>query len=477
MGRFSIGARVRDPDGDEGVIVGKPSKGYRTVAYEGLLAGLKQDRPKKSLTPVEADTAPAAQEQWQPKVGDRVIGTHNKIEYDVDAVNSDGTIDVSCLGIITGNTLRYTKKELSLFQPLPVAEQPAETLWAPVVGKYGKTRDGRKVGPLTNDTSIGVWAFEAEVDGSVFADGTRCAWRADGSFDPYDAKKPHRLDLVSEWVDDAPVVAVEAVEAEGDTYGITNAKPGDVYLCVKWCGEMYTAGKEYRFGDDGNVVDDRGTARPKIYAGTWRFLRNEPTPERKFKVGDVVNWTRVRGEFDGSTIEGYEGIVFDWKLRATNGKHTYAFSSELELVTPEPVTPTESFIVARLTAKGEPRPNVRPRVHASLEAAEAEAQRLADRLGDEFAVYQRVATRTVDAGPVPGKWGAPFSVVDAKAWLKSGYAHAGNNGMAFAWSESKQGSFFWGQQATDGLTHLGRAILKKWIAEAEAANDNTKAAA
>lgn len=50
------------------------------------------------------------------------------------------------------------------------------------------------------------------------------------------------------------------------------------------------------------------------------------------KVGDRVNWTLVHGEFDNSTIVEYEGAFYDHKLRATNGKYTYAYIHELEPV-------------------------------------------------------------------------------------------------------------------------------------------------
>lgn len=66
MGKFSIGARVRDEDGDEGVIVAKPEKGSRTVEYNiaRLTPGFRMEWHKSELTPI--------QEPWQPKVGDRV---------------------------------------------------------------------------------------------------------------------------------------------------------------------------------------------------------------------------------------------------------------------------------------------------------------------------------------------------------------------------------------------------------------------
>lgn len=61
----------------------------------------------------------------------------------------------------------------------------------------------------------------------------------------------------------------------------------------------------------------------------WCFFESELEPAPKFKVGDRVNWTRVRGEYDGSTLEAHDG-VYDFKLRATTGNHTYVFAHELE---------------------------------------------------------------------------------------------------------------------------------------------------
>ncbi|RWO20703.1 hypothetical protein [Mesorhizobium sp.] len=53
--------------------------------------------------------------------------------------------------------------------------------------------------------------------------------------------------------------------------------------------------------------------------------------ESKFKVGQRVNWTRVRGEFDGSTIEAIGTGAWPVTIRAKNGNHTYADFHELEL--------------------------------------------------------------------------------------------------------------------------------------------------
>lgn len=72
-GKYGIGARVRDEDGDEGVIVGK-RKGERLVRYGADLLGIDMWVPKSKLTVVDDTPAPVEQEQGEPKieVGDRV---------------------------------------------------------------------------------------------------------------------------------------------------------------------------------------------------------------------------------------------------------------------------------------------------------------------------------------------------------------------------------------------------------------------
>lgn len=110
-GKYKIGARVRDEDGDEGVIVGK-RKGERQVKYDRMPFAGGFWFPKSFLTPIPDDDtpAPAGQEQgeaalvsedgrirftatrfhiaganntpdWQPKVGDRVRFTDECREY------------------------------------------------------------------------------------------------------------------------------------------------------------------------------------------------------------------------------------------------------------------------------------------------------------------------------------------------------------------------------------------------------------
>lgn len=57
------------------------------------------------------------------------------------------------------------------------------------VGKFYRTRDGRKVGPIMMDNHVRYPAKDPE--------GT--AWTANGFF--YDPDQPHHLDLIAEWPD------------------------------------------------------------------------------------------------------------------------------------------------------------------------------------------------------------------------------------------------------------------------------------
>lgn len=66
-------------------------------------------------------------------------------------------------------------------------------------GRFYKTRDGRKVGPMVSGANIYDKEYPFTVD-HYFAQSGK-AWRADGTFDPY--HKPHPADLVAEWVEPA----------------------------------------------------------------------------------------------------------------------------------------------------------------------------------------------------------------------------------------------------------------------------------
>lgn len=58
-------------------------------------------------------------------------------------------------------------------------------------------------------------------------------------------------------------------------------------------------------------------------------VAEQPAAPAEHKIGDRVNWTRKRGEFDGSIIEAADSL-FDFVIRATNGNFNYVWAHELE---------------------------------------------------------------------------------------------------------------------------------------------------
>lgn len=158
--------------------------------------------------------------KWEPKVGDRVNWTPVRGEFDGSTVEAyDGVYDFK-LRATNGNYTYVFSYEL---EPLPVAPQPAvmtedvSDLWRPVVGKFGKTRDGRKVGPIEAN-----WGdnhpFKATVDFYSPDRVSVAIWTKEGKNYEYSW-----LYLVSEWVE--PVAVTEAAPQP-------KFKPGDRVRCI-----------------------------------------------------------------------------------------------------------------------------------------------------------------------------------------------------------------------------------------------------
>lgn len=98
-------------------------------------------------------------------------------------------------------------------------------------GKYYKTRDGRKAGPMKpNDGSLYRTEFAFYTDESP--DGRGAAWRADGSYDPHTASEKDDCDIVAPW-EDSPVREVTRREIVPGTYGIVEVGPkGHGEICI-----------------------------------------------------------------------------------------------------------------------------------------------------------------------------------------------------------------------------------------------------
>lgn len=384
-GKYKIGARVRDDEGDEGVIVEK-RKGERLVEYDGQtgsrawLNGTKLWSPKRELTvlPVN-DNTPAdkggfkvgdrvkcvdstepcfgmlgvisvserggtdldvcfddwtgghsgdandgssshwyllnkdvelipASPEWQPKVGDRV----RRLNY------AHAGLEVGDIGIIARideTTIVLEGGESGWAHQIYNLELAPLTIEA---GKFYRTRDGRKVGPVVE--SGGSWPFRGEIEGKSAA-----AFQADGKcpfFPDYD--------LVAEWVDEP------------------TAKPAEPVAVAPAIATPAEPEPKFKVGDRVRSVSDVST---------------------DIKIGGVYTITRVSGDMIEFLDEG--------------GDSRSRSASEYELVS------QPSLIVCKLT-NGKPRPSNRPHVHDTRQAATAEAARLTGIYGGEFAVYERV---------------------------------------------------------------------------------------
>ncbi|HWJ89054.1 MAG TPA: hypothetical protein VNS12_13380 [Pelagibacterium sp.] len=221
-GKYGIGARVRDEDGDVGTIVGK-RKGERQVRYAGCigdstwLSGVKVWWAKRSLTVLDAanDDTPARAEQEQGgqqstevkfKVGDRVRWKGKDSHY----YRRDGEYEIVGGG---GERMFHLTDEagnrehnwslrglLENFEPLPTAAQAqgADALQIQV-GRYYRTRDGRKVGPVRRGRGGGAFFWRSDGNNHDFVE----AWHEDGSFWPVGSPNRNEMtagyDLVAEW--------------------------------------------------------------------------------------------------------------------------------------------------------------------------------------------------------------------------------------------------------------------------------------
>lgn len=191
MGKYGIGARVRDEDGDEGVVVDK-RKGERLVGEYGgkYTDGFTMWWDKAQLTPVlaegPAEASPISAEKGEVafSVGDRVVmdpgsswGEHGIGEV----VPADRDARKGLVGVIFHDDSFKWHFEPDELRPFRIE-----------AGRFYRTRDGRKVGPM-----------EEYYGGFIHRLGDGMKWNSDGTRVNLDHE-----DIVAEWVE--PAVAVEA---------------------------------------------------------------------------------------------------------------------------------------------------------------------------------------------------------------------------------------------------------------------------
>ncbi|MGR9056043.1 hypothetical protein ACU8NH_09055 [Rhizobium leguminosarum] len=338
MGKFKVGDKVRLTE----------QYGRWDVGTEGVVTEIAIDDVDDDL--IYTDTVSGVYARrlelvptWQPKVGDRVVWRE---EFKSSLYTKGKTYEIKAFEhpnlILTddADSPRHTWTAETILDNFDLA--PATlTIEA---GKFYKTRDGRKVGPMDLH-----WDGIFDGDGATITlpDGSKSnnpqRYNDDGSV--YEMRSGEENDaLIAEWVDE-PVVATIA----NDNAAPAKFKVGDrVRVTTRRFGDR-------QFGKTGVVIDDKYDSK------TLTIEIKYDTPM-----------------YHGLSINQYgEG--------------------DLEFIVPWAMpAPTPTAIVA-LIEDGQPKPNTRPVAHVSQEAATTEASRLALlHPGQEFGVFVLAGSKIAD---------------------------------------------------------------------------------
>ncbi|EYR81804.1 hypothetical protein SHLA_4c000950 [Shinella sp. DD12] len=302
-------------------------------------------------------------EAWVPKVGERVVEAEPKqynflrhwFDYwrSVEGVLTDNSFVVTK---VCGATVHYSNRvdgngpiaDIADLEPLPVATQPAAPTLKIEAGRYYKTRDGRKVGPMVRAEN---W-LAGFYDSARLITGQR--WEGDGSFIEGQISN---LDLVAEWQETTNVGA-----------------------------QVDTLAEEY------------GSPHPS----------NDNAAKPKFKKGDRIKLAAVHemagyGRLDGETGTVLEDSSVPYVKWDRDGAKLAILEKEADLIATTP-TVTTSAIVA-LIENGQPKPAAVPHVHASEAAATTEANRLAGvHKGKRFGVFVLTTTAEEAAPTYRHEW-------------------------------------------------------------------------
>lgn len=284
-------------------------------------------------------------EPWQPRVGERVKVTGN------DQWAGDGEVTkLRNYGVfvVLMKTGRFAGKPGGFYirdiEPILTAAAPDKPATLKIeAGRFYKTRDGRKVGPMIedkwHDRDYG-WTVEHEFNAEYGK-----AWRADGTFHVVRGRE-HSADLIAEWIDEP------AAKPSND-----NAKP------------------KFKVGD-----------RVKL--------------ARSFFGAAKVGATATIGQ--RGMFGGFVDVVWD-KNHLYQGQMNGGYSPDyFELI---PSTPSDHTTIVALIENGQPKPSSTPHVHASIGAAEKEAKRLAAKFkGQQFGVFTLTTTHHEPKPVYDHKW-------------------------------------------------------------------------
>ncbi|MBX4941131.1 ribosomal protein L7/L12 [Rhizobium binae] len=337
MAKFKVGDRVRFVEnygrankGDEATVTG-------FFADDGVMVDVDNDKGTHSCFMSRVELVP----EWRPKVGDRVVWQEpfkasmytkgkeyliHKEEYGTLFITDDN-----------GNLHHSWNREnipgsFSLVVPLTIE-----------AGKFYKTRDGRKVGPVVvAQGQDDPWPWKAAYGLITYYyrhDGFSCPGWADGHRDADD--------IIAEWVDEQAEQPAVAVAASNDNAAPAKFKVGDL---IELTSSGYAA-------DVGATAYVRSARSDGMYDIEW--VRN----------------TLRNGQSDGAY---------------------YPFSFKLA------TTPTA---IVALIEDGQPKPATRPKIHADQAAATAEAERLAlEHPGQLFGVYVLTTTSQEPAPTYAHEW-------------------------------------------------------------------------
>lgn len=208
-------------------------------------------------------------------------------------------------------------------------------------GKFYRTRDGVKVGPMDLGRDEGDFTAPHQVDGC-----TRL-WQGNGKHGspPYISNQ-RNIDIIAEWVEPAT----------------NDNAPGDPE-------RRFKAGDRVR-------LHKRSSASMNAPDGSTAT------------VGD-------RGVFLGLDGDQFVDIVWDRASLSLEQNDGGYWPSDFDLISPVSEAPTTAIVAVYID--GHPAPAHRPHVHTSKESATTEAERLAKlNPGNEFGVFQLVAKRVAD---------------------------------------------------------------------------------
>jgi hypothetical protein len=326
-------------------------------------------------------------------------------------------------GVVDGKVRCYSKSGEHLF-----GDDSLELVgeWKIEAGRYYKTRDGRKVGPMAQYGDY--WNAEAGANGTPghFTNEGFSAWC--GRLPREDWREEH--DLIAEW-SGAPVATASAATSAatargcaaaevdnqrgeygwavgepkfkmGDRVEVTNPALLRLGTPIGATGVITAAGENYtEFNLD---HPECGTINQMLSDPEKHLRLVAPATSGKFKVGDIVRVIRHENNMGDAihknipigavrSIVNITDQIPGVQCCSLSGDNTYFYTpKDLELVS-SPATTQQSAIVA-LIENGQPKPSPSPYVHDSRRNAEAEAARLAIKhKGKEFGVYELVTTR------------------------------------------------------------------------------------